>query len=81
MRSCSTALSVSSFHPHGDLKGKEKEEDDEEEEEKTRGKREGRRVGKRKTSSLVAESPSYEGAIERRNVVVVPGSVCTDGEE
>lgn len=69
-------LSVSSSHPRGNLKGKEKEED--EEEEKTRREREGRRVGKRETSSLVAESPCYEGAIERRNVVVVPGSVCTD---
>lgn len=51
---------------------------------KRQGKRErerGRRKGKRRegTSSLVAESPRYEGAIERRNVVVVPGSVCTDG--
>lgn len=36
---------------------------------------------KRETSSLVAETPCYEGAIERRNVVVVPGSVCTDGGE
>lgn len=65
------------FTRAGDVEGKEKE-DDEEEEEKTR-EREGRRMEKRETSSLVAESPRYEGAIERRNVVVVPGSVCTDG--
>lgn len=49
------------------LKGKEKEkeeeEDEEEEEEKTRREREGRRVEKRETSSLVAESPCYEGAL------------------
>lgn len=82
MRSRSTArLSVSSFHPREDVKRKEKEDDEEEEEEekKTRRERERRKEGKRETSNLVAESPCYEGAIERRNVVVVPGSVCTDG--
>lgn len=40
-----------------------------------RGKESGK---ERETLSLVAESPCYEGPIERRNVVVVPGSVCTD---
>ena len=74
-----TRLSVSSFHPCGDVEGKEKGKEDEEEE-KTREK-EGRRVRKREILSLVADSPFYEGTIERRNVVVVPGSVCTDEGE
>jgi len=43
---------------------------------KNKKQEEKEKEGKWEKESLVAESPCYEGAIERRNVVVVPGSVA-----